>query len=95
MGDRLFARLTRNGNTVVEIMSDRIGSMTDLLAELRIAGDGKHGLMRLYVRNHSKGWSNERPLMLYRSKNRDSYIESTCQPAYNVRPHMTFPWETH
>ena len=62
-GDRLYARLVMGGRTVVEFMISRVSDFSELLGELRRQ---TRGLARLYVRNVSRGWSMERPLMLYR-----------------------------
>lgn len=98
-GDRIFARLTMAGRTVVEIMLDRVSDMTELIGEMRHASFGLKGLAKLYIRNHSKGWSNERPLMLYspdfgRSAEAISTMGSACFAP--VMPQRTiFPWDTH
>ena len=65
-GDRLYARLVMGGRTVVEFMISRVSDFSELLGELRRQTRGCRGLARLYVRNVSRGWSMERPLMLYR-----------------------------
>lgn len=101
LGDRLFARVTRNGITMVELMTDRVGSLTDLLAEVRRSASGKRGLMKLYIRNHSKGWSTERPLMLYAGNAPRTLFGQTVARSESMwqrteRPNrMVQPWETH
>ena len=64
-GDRIFARLTMGRRTVVEFMVNRVGDMGELVGELRRIVAGVRGLATLYVRNQSRGWSEERPVMLY------------------------------
>lgn len=82
-GDRIFARLTMGARTIVEFVIDKVESMTDLLIEVHRKTSGIRGLCKLYVRNQSKGWAQERPLMLYGASG-------------STRPtHMPFPWETH
>lgn len=66
-GDRIYARLSLNGEKVAEFMTDRVAGMAELLGELRTRTRSLRGLCRLYVRNYSRGWSSERPLMLYAS----------------------------
>lgn len=61
-GDRIFARLTMGARTIVEFMIDRVESMTDLLLEVHRAAQGFRGLCKLYVRNQSLGWAQERQL---------------------------------
>ena len=63
-GDRIFARVTRNGKTILNFMTERVSNMTELLSELRKAMDGISGLVMLHIRNYHKGWGEERPLML-------------------------------
>ena len=65
LGDRIFARLVMGSRTVVEIMLDTVSGMTDVLGEVRKRCKTASGLARLYVRNHSRGWAEERPLMIY------------------------------
>lgn len=64
-GDRVFARLTVDGMHVAEYVFDRVSDMTELIGELRSVASHLRGLVKLYVRNISRGWSVERPLMLY------------------------------
>lgn len=97
-GDRIYARLCLNGQKIVEFMIERVGSMTELLGELRVHARKVRGLCRLYVRNMSRGWSEERPLMLYAERYpavdgwHERLFETTeTQP----QPRMLMPWETH
>lgn len=64
-GDRIYARLSVRGNKILEFMAESVGSMTELLGELRAQARKLRGLCKLYVRNMTRGWSFERPLMLY------------------------------
>ncbi len=101
-GDRIYARLTMHGRTVTEFMINTAASMTDVLGEIRFHCKKFSGLCRLFIRNHSRGWSEERPLMLYPAEGR------SCSPGYSgtycsygtsapVTPvrRMLMPWETH
>ncbi len=63
--DRVYARLTMAGRTVAEFTRDRVTNFSALLAMLRALVPGCRGLARLTVRNMTRGWSLERPLMLY------------------------------
>lgn len=64
--DRVYARLTLAGRVVAELTRDRIDSYTTLLTLLRsMAPACCRGLARLCVRNMTRGWTLERPLMLY------------------------------
>lgn len=107
LGDRLFVRVILRGSVAFEFMTDRVADMTELIGEVRHAGYGLAGLGRLQVRNHSRGWGHERPLMFYppswprresASGNRgrgeqrqSSYSELVSRPGRT----MFFPWETH
>lgn len=103
MGDRLFVRVILRGEVVLEFMTDRVADMTELVGEVRHAGFGLSGLSRLQVRNHSRGWSLERPLMFYPPSFPKAYAKGMNRPA--TRPcadsgtgegrTMYFPWETH
>lgn len=99
-GDRIFARLTMGGKTVFEFMINRVSDMTELLGELRHMTSGLRGLAKLYIRNQSRGWSQERPLMLYSNdlpRRNSLFSTSSMAPAMVAQParHMQFPWEVH
>ena len=34
-GDRIFARVTKNGRTILNFMTDKVENMTELIGELR------------------------------------------------------------
>ncbi|MBP3298365.1 MAG: hypothetical protein J6L73_01640 [Muribaculaceae bacterium] len=63
--DRIYARLTMAGHTVAEFTRDRITNLSALLAILRAMTPACRGLARLTVRNMTRGWTLNRPLMLY------------------------------
>lgn len=65
LGDRIQARLILNGRVVADFISDRIADMTELLNAVRFRTRELRGLARLYIRNITRGWSEDRPLMLY------------------------------
>lgn len=97
-GDKIFTRVTRNGQTIFNFVSEKVLNMTDLLAQLRKAMKDVKGLVILHIRNYDQGWGDERPLMLYASKapqyaGYNQVIETTSieRPANK----MLFPWETH
>lgn len=87
--DRVYAKLVRNGETLVEFVRDNIEDFSALLAMLRRATYGHHGLVRMVVRNISRGWSLQRPLMLY----------PDCGPAHAIADAKAgiypTPWQTH
>ena len=100
-GDRIFARLTMGGKTVFEFMINRVADMTELLGELRHMTAGLRGLAKLYIRNQSRGWSQERPLMLYSAnevpRRNSLFSTATVAPvmASASSRRMAFPWEVH
>ena len=101
-GDRIFARVSRNGQTVFNYVTEKVSSMTELLSELRIAMKDLRGLVMIHIRNYNKGWGDERPLMLYPGdfKQRRAYQTATTPYSANLfggqgERKMIFPWETH
>ncbi len=101
-GDRIFARLTMGARTVIEFMIDQVESMTDLLLEVHRVTSGVRGLCKLYVRNQSRGWAQERPVMLYGTRSAVASKATVSMSTVNAAPspfsyysHMQFPWETH
>lgn len=103
-GDRIYARLCQNGQEIVKFMMERVSDLTEVIGEIRHYTRKYRGLCRLYIRNVTRGWAIERPLMLYP----DSYhtvhgwvehkatAEQTPAPAAApVQMHIPFPWETH
>lgn len=83
------------GRVIVEFTTTLVADMTELLGELRRRRAGTWGLTRLYVRNMSRGWADERPLMLYSNTNRGrgGIFSSAASPS--TGSHMPFPWEMH
>lgn len=64
-GDRVYVRVTLERKGVLEMTYLTVESMTDLVGELRYAMRGREGLATVYIRNHSRGWSMERPMRFY------------------------------
>ncbi|MDE7412497.1 MAG: hypothetical protein K2N05_01725 [Muribaculaceae bacterium] len=97
-GDRLLARVIMGGRTMVEFFINEVSDLTELIGELRKKTKGLRGLAQLYVRNYSRGWSMEKPFMIY---NGTANRRSTSTPAYAVATppssgkRMLCPWETH
>ncbi|MCM1005372.1 MAG: hypothetical protein NC402_03645 [Prevotella sp.] len=63
--DKVYARLTLAGRVVAEFTRDRISDFSSLLLLLRAMTPSRKGLARLTVRNMTRGWRLERPMMLY------------------------------
>ncbi|MDE5887421.1 MAG: hypothetical protein K2H46_07535 [Muribaculaceae bacterium] len=67
-GDKVFARLSLGGRTLVEFMMNEISSIGEVISELRRMSGEVRGLAKLYVRNHSRGWSFDQGLMIYSTR---------------------------
>ncbi|MCH5231649.1 MAG: hypothetical protein J1F43_07640 [Muribaculaceae bacterium] len=104
LGDKIFARVTRNGRTIFNYVTEKVATMSQLISELRIAMKDVQGLVMIHIRNYHQGWGDERPLMLYAQKVNDYEVAgrnsggrsaglSDSQEVSNSR--MLFPWETH
>ncbi len=65
-GDRIFAHLIKDGRTIVEFMINCIGSVNELMQEIRRMAGDVHGLVKLRLRNQSRGWGQERLIMFAR-----------------------------
>ena len=65
LGDRVFVRVMQSGNKIFENTYDKIGSNTDLISAVRKQMGNYCGLVKIYIRNITRGWSEERPLMFY------------------------------
>ena len=98
-GDRIFARVSKNGQTVFNFVSEKVANMGDLVAQLRVAMKDIQGLVMVHIRNYNQGWGEQRPLMLYASKSQvyssPSYIAGRGENASQPGRKMLFPWETH
>lgn len=82
LSDRIFARLSLGGRVIAEIDRADFPSLSFLLTAIRAMVPGVSGLARLSVRNMSRGWSLERPLML-----RASEVQPVVRAPYH--------WEVH
>ncbi len=86
LNDRIYVKLVLNGVTLIETVRDNIADYTCLLSLLREAGRCYKGLARMIVRNISRGWAVQRPLLLSPAEKDESA----------VRPgHYPMPWQTH
>ena len=96
-GDRIFARVTRDGQTVYNFVSEKVSNMADLVAQLRRAMKDIHGLVMIHIRNYNRGWGIERPLMLYASESIAPNISPLARKVTkpSMQRQMLFPWETH
>lgn len=86
LNDRIYVKLVLNGVTLLETVTDKIADLTSLLGFIRSSTRRYKGLARMVVRNISKGWSMQRPLLLR--------PETDGEEAYEPG-HYPMPWETH
>lgn len=70
-----------SGRTVAELTRDRVYRYSDLLAMLRAMAPKCRGLARLTIRNMTRGWSQERPLMLYPDPAYAAAASTRCIPS--------------
>lgn len=95
-GDKIFARVSRNGRTVLNFVSEQVANMSDLLSQLRKAMKDIQGLVMIHIRNYNQGWGEERPLMLYAEKRPYLKLVTTKEPIEKIdSKKMIFPWDTH
>ncbi len=64
-GDKVYALLCINGQKVVEFTLNTLSDISQIIGQMRQAAYRYGGLAHLYVRNITRGWSLNRPLMLY------------------------------
>lgn len=63
--DRLHVRVRFTDNSETIITTDRVADLSELIGEVRQTLRRRRGLARMTVRNISRGWTLEKPLMLY------------------------------
>ena len=98
LGDKIFARVSKNGQTIYNFVSEQVANMTDLVSQLRKAMWDIHGLVMIHIRNYNQGWGEERPLMLYARKERNyaQYMANITAPKRRSNSHpMFYPWDMH
>lgn len=102
-GDRIFVRVMMMGNTICEFTLENVASFTEVTGEIRYALSDRHGLGKAIVRNYSRGWSIDTPIMLY-GRNPGPRRQRTATRRYaagavrtNTATHrgMLMPYETH
>ena len=73
---------------VMEYETRKVADMTDLTGDMRLRAKGMQGLAVLQIRNHDRGWTRERRIMLYPQRK-----YSPCQKVNAIQVPMFFPWE--
>lgn len=87
-GDRISVRVVVGSRTVAEYETRESADMTDLTGDVRRRLGKIRGLADVYIRNHDRGWSRERRLMLYGERK-----HAPASPVRAVQTPMFFPWE--
>ncbi len=77
--DRIYVRITQDGITRIELSINNAASMTDLIGEIRYAARHIDGLAKMFVRNHTRGWSLEQPIKFYREGTAPRYRYRTSR----------------
>ena len=60
IGDKIFARVSRNGRTILDFVSENVANMADLVDQLKRAMTTERGIMMIHIRNYNQGWGEER-----------------------------------
>lgn len=87
-GDRMTVRVVIDGRTAMEYETKTVADLTDLTGDVRRRARGRKGLAVVYIRNHDRGWTREKRLMLYPEKN---YQPRRRPDAVQIP--MFFSWE--
>lgn len=87
-GDHISVRVIVDGQTILQYETRQVADMTDLMGDLRRRARGMRGLAVVYVRNHDRGWTRERHIMLYPQRK-----HAPAQRPSAVQVPMFFPWE--
>lgn len=102
-GDKIFVRVTSGHTVLLEETFTQVSDLSELTGAIRSRLLGVEGLSKVWIRNCSRGWATERPLMFYR-RSRNAPTSQTDSPRYASFPighsrqparHMLAPWETH
>lgn len=87
-GDRMSVRVMMADRHTMQYETTQAADMTDLIGDLRRRAKGLRGLAVVYVRNHDRGWTRERRIMLYPQRKK-----TPAQRPEAVQVPMFFPWE--
>lgn len=87
-GDRISVKMTVGESKQVEYETRSVADMTDLIGDLRARARGARGLAVVSIRNHDRGWTRERRIMLYPQP---AYVPAARIAA--ARPRAIMPWE--
>ena len=87
-GDRISIRVMIDGQPYMQYETRQVADMTDIIGDLRRRAKGRRGLAVVYIRNHDRGWTRERHIMLYPQRK-----FTPAQRPKAVQVPMFFPWE--
>lgn len=94
-GDRIYVCIHRNHRTLMEFSIENASDYAALIGEIRYAGRDLAGLTTVVIRNHSRGWSEERPLMFYHKWPQPRRAGRRILAPEKATTGMLAPWETH
>lgn len=78
LGDTLHVRLRFADGSEMSVSCRNAATMTELVGGVRQAARGRRGLVKMCVRNVSRGWTLEKPLMLYGDTWHGIYRQNLC-----------------
>lgn len=87
-GDRISVRMMIADRCAMQYETRQAADMTDLIGDLRRRAKELRGLAVVHVRNHDRGWTRERRIMLYPQRK-----HTPAQRPKAVQVPMFFPWE--
>lgn len=97
-GDKIYVRIIQDYKNVCEFSVENVDSYTSLIGEIRYVARNLKGLAKVFIRNHSRGWSEERPIMFYQgmpAPRRRAVTGTVRTGALCSSKRMLAPWETH
>lgn len=63
-GDKIFARVAKNGRTIYNFMSESVSSIAEVISQIKNRIGDETGLVMVSIRNYNKGWHEEKPVVL-------------------------------
>lgn len=63
-GDRIYARVMKNGRTILDFMTESVSNLSELITQLRNLMTDFRGMVMIHIRNYHQGWGTQRLLMV-------------------------------
>ena len=63
-GDRIFARVMKNGRTILDFMTENVSNMSELIERLQSEMVGSRGMVMVQIRNYHQGWGARKWMMV-------------------------------